>query len=54
MYGAGLRLQECLTLRMKDVDFDRRVLMVREGKGRKDRETVLPDIEPLRVLRSAR
>jgi integron integrase len=50
MYGAGLRLQECLTLRMKDVDFDRRVLMVRDGKGRKDRETVLPDTlrEPLR------
>ena len=43
MYGSGLRLQECLTLRVKDVDFDRRVLEVRDGKGRKDRETVLPD-----------
>jgi integron integrase len=42
MYGAGLRLQECLALRVKDVDFDRRVLVVRDGKGRKDRETVLP------------
>jgi integron integrase len=50
MYGAGLRLQECLSLRVKDVDFDRRVLMVRDGKGRKDREAVLPDVigEPLR------
>jgi integron integrase len=43
IYGAGLRLQECLSLRVKDVDFDRRVLTVRDGKGRKDRETVLPD-----------
>ncbi|MCG6926966.1 MAG: integron integrase [Acidobacteria bacterium] len=50
IYGAGLRLQECLSLRVKDVDFDRRVLTVRDGKGRKDRETVLPDAleEPLR------
>jgi integron integrase len=50
MYGAGLRLQECLALRVKDVDFDRRVLVVRDGKGRKDRETILPDTvaEPLR------
>jgi len=42
MYGGGLRLQECLSLRVKDVDFERRVLVVRDGKGRKDRETVLP------------
>jgi integron integrase len=50
LYGAGLRLQECLSLRVKDVDLDRRVLTVRDGKGRKDRETVLPDAlrEPLR------
>ena len=50
MYGAGLRLQECLTLRVKDVDFGRRVLAVRDGKGRKDRESVLPDAlaDPLR------
>jgi integron integrase len=50
MYGAGLRLQECLALRVKDLDFDRRVLVVRNGKGRKDRETVLPRglMEPLR------
>jgi integron integrase len=50
LYGAGLRLQECLSLRVKDVDFERRVLVVRDGKGRKDRETILPDalVEPLR------
>jgi len=50
MYGGGLRLQECLSLRVKDVDFDRRVLLVRDGKGRKDRETVLPHAleKPLR------
>jgi hypothetical protein len=43
MYGSGLRLQECLALRIKDVDFGRRVLVVRDGKGRKDRETVFPE-----------
>jgi len=50
MYGAGLRLQECLSLRIKDVDFGRRTLVIRDGKGRKDRESVLPDTlgEPLR------
>lgn len=42
MYGAGLRLQECLRARIKDVDFGRRAFAVRDGKGRKDRETVLP------------
>ena len=50
MYGSGLRLQECLALRIKDVEFDRRVLVVRDGKGRKDRETVFPGklMDPLR------
>jgi integron integrase len=49
IYGAGLRLQESLSLRIKDLDFQRRVVVVRDGKGRKDRETVLPDslIPPL-------
>ncbi len=42
LYGAGLRLQEGLELRIKDVDFDRGVLTVRSGKGDKDRVTVLP------------
>jgi integron integrase len=42
LYGAGLRLNECLRLRVKDVDFDRRVLVVREAKGMKDRVVMLP------------
>lgn len=42
LYGAGLRLMECVTLRVKDVDFDRRQLTVRRGKGQKDRVTLLP------------
>jgi integron integrase len=42
IYGAGLRLQECMELRIKDVDFERGMLTVRSGKGDKDRRTVLP------------
>lgn len=42
LYGAGLRLLECLRLRVKDVDFDIRQITVREGKGNRDRVTVLP------------
>jgi integron integrase len=42
LYGAGLRLQECLELRIKDLDFDREQIVVRQGKGQKDRVTVLP------------
>jgi integron integrase len=43
LYGAGLRLLECARLRIKDVDFDRREVIVRDGKGRKDRVTLLPE-----------
>ncbi len=43
IYGGGLRLQECLSLRIKDVDFSRDCLTIRGGKGNKDRETVLPE-----------
>jgi integron integrase len=51
LYGAGLRVLECATLRVKDVDFDRHELTVRDGKGRKDRVTLLPArLEP--ALRS--
>lgn len=50
LYGAGLRLRECLTLRVKDVDFGYRQILVRDGKGAKDRVTILPGsvIEPLK------
>jgi len=41
LYGSGLRLMECLHLRVKDVDFDARQILVRSGKGQKDRVTVL-------------
>ncbi|MGH7534618.1 MAG: integron integrase [Gemmatimonadales bacterium] len=51
LYGAGLRLLECLELRIKDLDFSRGQILVRRGKGAKDRITMLPDgaREPLRV-----
>jgi integron integrase len=42
LYGAGLRLQECLELRVKDIDLERRQIVIRRGKGQKDRPTVLP------------
>jgi len=50
LYGAGLRKMECLRLRVKDVDFGRREITVRSGKGQKDRVTMMPEvaIPPLR------
>lgn len=50
LYGCGLRLMECVRLRVKDVDFEYRQVTVRNGKGAKDRITVLPQrlIEPLK------
>lgn len=42
LYGSGLRLQECVTLRIKDIDFTLNTLTVRQGKGDKDRVTLLP------------
>lgn len=50
LYGSGLRLMECVRLRVKDVDFAQLQIVVREGKGGKDRVTMLPSplVEPLR------
>ena len=49
LYGTGMRLMECVRLRVKDVDFSRNEITVRDGKGGKDRHTVLPSslVEPL-------
>jgi integron integrase len=57
LYGAGLRLMECVRLRVKDVDFDRAEIVVRDGKGQKDRVTMLPGVcepELKRHLRSVK
>jgi site-specific recombinase XerD len=50
MYGTGLRLMECLRLRIKDIDFSYNQILIRSGKGEKDRVTMLPISlkEPLR------
>jgi integron integrase len=50
LYGAGLRLMECVRLRVKDIDFGYMQLTVRDGKGGKDRRTTLPEslMEPLK------
>jgi integron integrase len=44
LYGAGLRIMECVRLRVKDIDFEMNQITVRDGKGKKDRRTVLPQI----------
>ncbi len=43
LYGTGMRLLEGLRLRIKDVEFERREIIIRDGKGAKDRVTVLPE-----------
>ena len=43
LYGSGLRLMDCVRLRIKDIDFDYRAITVRDGKGEKDRVTPLPE-----------
>ncbi|KAF1706469.1 integrase [Pseudoxanthomonas sangjuensis] len=62
LYGTGMRLMECLRLRVKDVDFERNEIVVRDGKGGKDRRTVLPatlvaalreEVERVRLLHAA-
>jgi len=56
LYGSGLRLMECLRLRAKDIDLDRLQITVRDGKGDKDRITILPAslTDPLRAKIAAR
>jgi len=51
LYGTGMRVLECMRLRVKDIDFGRREIVVREGKGNKDRVTMLPAglVAPLRA-----
>ena len=41
LYGSGMRLMETVRLRVKDIDFDRRQILIRDGKGFKDRERLL-------------
>lgn len=55
LYGTGMRLMECVRLRVKDVDFAHGEILVRQGKGGKDRHTMLPRslIEPLRAQLAA-
>jgi integron integrase len=50
LYGSGLRLMECLRLRVKDIDFGYQQILVRDGKGNRDRFTILPKtlLDPLR------
>ena len=43
IYGSVIRLMECLRLRVKDLEFERRAVIIRDDKGAKDRVTVLPD-----------
>ena len=43
IHDSGVRLMECLRLRVKDLEFERRAIIVRDGKGAQDRVTVLPD-----------
>ncbi len=51
LYGSGLRLAECVRLRVKDLDFAQRQILVRDGKGMQDRVTMLPErlAEPLQI-----
>ena len=51
LYGTGMRLMECVRLRVKDVDFEQAEILIRDGKGAKDRVTMLPQslVEALRA-----
>lgn len=54
IYGTGIRLNECLNLRIKDIDFGRGELLVRGGKGKRDRVTMLPESLTLPLRRQIR
>jgi integron integrase len=54
LYGSGLRLLECLRLRAKDFDFERQEIVVREGKGDRDRVTMLPEVSLTALARHLR
>jgi len=56
LYGTGMRLMECCRLRVKDIDFGRREILIRDGKGGKDRVTMLPDtlVQTLQVYLAKR
>jgi integrase len=54
MYGSGLRLLECLSLRVKDLDFERMEIRLRCGKGGKDRVTMLPSASKADLLEQLR
>jgi integron integrase len=43
LYGSGMRLNECVQLRVKDIDFEQRQIVIHDGKGEQDRVTILPD-----------
>ena len=55
LYGAGLRVMEYLRLRVKDFDLSYRQILVRDGKGAKDRVSMLPEklVEPMRAIKEA-
>ena len=52
LYGTGMRLMECLRLRVKDVDFAQSKIETHDGKGFKDRITMLPDIEAVGICKT--
>ena len=49
LYGGGLRLSECLGLRIQDIDFAANQILIRDGKGNKDRWTMLPSCAKVRL-----
>jgi integron integrase len=51
MYGTGMRVSECVSLRLKDLDFELAQITVRDGKGRKDRYAVFPELTQVQVRR---